>query len=118
MDRKKAPISSGVEYPTVSGRLIVVQPAEITASMTRQRKSGSLRVASSAENWTSSVYFRARCTAATAASRQVSRVMRSLRSRWRSDVAMKVWMRRRRAGAERHAGAVDVGGRAARERRQ
>ena len=35
------------------------------------------------------------CTAATAASRHASRVMRSLRSRCRSEVAMKVWMRRR-----------------------
>ena len=39
----------------MSGRLIVVAPASITASTTRQRKSGSLRVASSAENSTSSV---------------------------------------------------------------
>jgi hypothetical protein len=45
--RKNSAISSGVEYPTVSGRLIVVAPASMTASITRQRKSGSLRVASS-----------------------------------------------------------------------
>ena len=77
----------------------------------------SLRVASSAENWTSSVKPRARVTAATARSRHCSRVIRSLRSRCRSEVAMKVWMRLRSAGIERLAGGVDVARRAARQRR-
>jgi hypothetical protein len=45
----------GVAYPTVSGRLIVVAPALMTASTTDARKSMSERVASSAENCTSSV---------------------------------------------------------------
>src|SRR3954469_16700987 len=52
--RKKCAISSGVEYPTVSGRLMVVAPAWITASITPHRNSTSLRCASSAENSTSS----------------------------------------------------------------
>src|SRR4029453_14388476 len=67
--------------------------------------------------------------AATAASRQASRVMRSLRSRCRSDVAMKTWIRRRAAGCSAQParsmsgggaragrpGGADVGGGAARE---
>jgi hypothetical protein len=48
-----------IEKPTVSGRLMVVAPAAITCSTTRHRKSKSLRVASSAENCTSSVCCRA-----------------------------------------------------------
>ena len=100
---KNSAISSGVEYPTVSGRLIVVAPASMTASTTRHRKSRSLRVASSAENSTSSVNERARTTDSVAAARQASRVMRSLRDRWRSEVAMNVWMRPRRAGVRAQA---------------
>ena len=58
----------------------------------------SVRVASSAENCTLSVYCRHCVTAATAASRHCSRVIFSLRSRCKSDVAMNVWIRRRSAG--------------------
>src|SRR5437867_9566983 len=46
--------STGSAYPTVSGRLTVVAPSWIAASTTRQRNSRSLRLASSAENSTSS----------------------------------------------------------------
>jgi hypothetical protein len=87
---KNSPISSGVEYPTVSGRLMVVAPASITDSTTRQRKSRSLRVASSAENSTSSVNERARATDSVAAVRHASRVIRSFFDRCRSEVAMNV----------------------------
>ena len=52
---KNASISLGTRNPTVSGRLIVVAPASIAVSTTWQRKSISLRVASSAENSMSSV---------------------------------------------------------------
>ena len=55
-----------------------VAPSLITASITRHRKSGSERPASSGENSTSSVYWRACLTAATAASTTWSGVMRSL----------------------------------------
>ena len=54
-------------------------PSRMAASMTRHRKSRSLRVASSAENSTSSVNCRARRTPSSTSSRHVSRVMRSLR---------------------------------------
>ena len=48
-------ISSGVVKPTVSGRLMVVAPAAIATWVTSVRKSSSVRVASSAENSTSSM---------------------------------------------------------------
>ncbi len=54
-DRISAPNCHGIVYPTVSGMLIVVAPASITASMSRHRKSGSERPASSGENSTSAV---------------------------------------------------------------
>jgi hypothetical protein len=100
---KKSRISSGTVYPTVSGRLMVVAPAAMAPSTTRQRKSRSLRVASSAENSTSSVNRRASFTALTAESRHSSRVMRSLAERCRSDVARNVWMRDRSASSTRAA---------------
>ena len=56
-------------------------------------------------------------TAADGRSRRCSRVMRSLRSRCRSEVAMKVWIRRRSAGCSALAGALDVARAAARQRR-
>ena len=49
----RAPNSCGNIYPTVSGRLIVVAPASITAETTSTRNLGSVRHASSAENSTS-----------------------------------------------------------------
>ena len=103
MVRKKSRVSSGVRYPTVSGRLIVVAPALIVASITRHRKSMSLRVASSAENSTSEVCWRAKRTASAAASRHWSRDILSFAWRCRSDVAMNVWMRPRAAGSMAHA---------------
>src|ERR1035437_930145 len=90
---KNRTISSGVAYPTVSGRFTVVAPASTTASTTATRKFRSLRVASSAENSTSFTWRRARRTAAAAWSRHSARDIRSLCSRWRSEVAMNVWMR-------------------------
>ncbi|MNV89456.1 hypothetical protein D3C71_1837480 [compost metagenome] len=48
-------ISSGVVKPTVSGRLMVVAPAATATRATSIRKSSSVRVASSAENSTSSM---------------------------------------------------------------
>src|SRR6185295_19033500 len=59
----------------------------------------SVRVASSAENSTSSACSIARCTARSTRSRHSCGVMRSLRSRWMSDVPMNTWMRLRCAGA-------------------
>ena len=82
--------SAGVLYPTVSGRLIVVAPACIAAVNTSIKNSVSERVASSAENSTSSVYVRARRTASAACSSASTRVIRSFASRCRSDVARKV----------------------------
>ena len=99
----------------MSGRLIVVQPAEITSSMTRHRKSGSLRVASSAENWTSSVYLPG---AVHGGDRGVeARLARH------AQLALEVQVGRgdedvdaaAAGGGERRAGPVDVGGAAARE---
>src|SRR5215831_4922168 len=63
------PNCHGVVYPTVSGMLIVFAPALIAASISRQRKSGSERPASSGENSTSAVYSRAHFTDLTACSR-------------------------------------------------
>ncbi len=77
---------------------MVVAPASITASKMRHRNSISERPASSAENSTSSVYWRARLTARTAASTTWSGVMRSFFSMCSGEVAMKVWMRGATAG--------------------
>ena len=54
-----APNSSGVEYPTVSGMFTTVAPAAIAVSSALQRKSISVREASSAENSTSPHRLRA-----------------------------------------------------------
>ena len=101
----------------MSGRLIVVAPASITASTTWYRKPGSLRVASSAENWTSSVKPRARVTAATARSRHCSRVIRSLRSQVQIGGGDEGVDAAAGGGFEGLAGGVDVARRAARQRR-
>ncbi len=59
----------------------------------------SERAASSGENSTSPQRSRAKATMRRAVSTTCARVMRSLYSRWMSDVAMKVWMRGCAAGA-------------------
>ena len=82
--------SWGVVYPTVSGTLMTVAPARMAASITRTRKSGSVRVASSAENSTSSQSVFACRTAWSAISRTSSRDFFSLWTMWISDVAMNV----------------------------
>ena len=89
--------SSGVEYPTVSGMLTTVAPAAMAASYTLQRKSTSVREASSAENSTSPQRLRAQATACRICRRQSAREMCSLYLRCRSLVAMNVWMRGRAA---------------------
>jgi len=77
---------------------MVVAPALITSSKIRHRKSISERPASSAENSTSSVYWRAQPMARTACSTTSSGLMRSFFSMWIGLVAMKVWMRLEAAG--------------------
>ena len=72
---------------------MVVAPAAIATLTTSAMKSMSVRVASSHENSTSEVKALARVTAWRAASTTWSRVIRSLCSRWMSEVAMKVWIR-------------------------
>jgi hypothetical protein len=76
---------------------MVVAPALMVASKMRQRKSTSERTASSAENSTSSVYWRASFTARTAASSTASGSMRSLCCMWMGLVAMNVCTRPRLA---------------------
>ena len=93
----RSPYSPGSPYPTVSGRLIVVAPAAMTASMIRHRKSNSERLASSQENSTSSVYRRACVTERMAWSTTWSGVICSLYCMWIGEVAMKVWIRGRTA---------------------
>src|SRR6266542_3997591 len=78
---------------------MVVAPSPMATSTTRQRKSGSVRLASSAENSTSSVKVRARLTPARVISRASSRSIRSLSRRWRYDVDRKTWSRGRAAPA-------------------
>ena len=75
----------------------MVAPSSIAACTTWQRKSGSERLASSAENSTSSVYRRARRTASRARSTTSSRLNRSFSRMWRSLVEMNTWMRDRSA---------------------
>ena len=86
----RSPQRAGIEYPTVSGTLIVLAPASMTASNTCTKKSMSERTASSAENSTSSVYSNAHFTACTARANTCSGVMRNLFSMWMGDVAIKV----------------------------
>src|SRR5829696_6304436 len=109
------PIPSGRAYPTVSGRLITRAPAAIAVRQTAARNSTSDRVASSAENSTSSARSRAYATAKATRSSTCSGVSRSFRSMWRALVAMKTWMRDR--GAPRSAAAaVSMSSRAVRAR--
>ena len=53
--RTSSPNSCGNAYPTVSGTLIVVAPSSTAARITSSRNSSPVRVASCAENSTSSV---------------------------------------------------------------
>ena len=93
-----SPKYCGKLYPTVSGILIVVAPALITASITRHKKSNSERPASSGENSILSVYFPALLTALTAFSITCSGSMRNFSRICIGDVARKVWIRKDFAG--------------------
>src|SRR6266853_1033452 len=75
-----SPNCSGTAYPTVSGMLMVVAPSLITDSITRQRKSGSERLAASGENSMSSRCLRAKRTDSVACSSTCAGVMRSFSS--------------------------------------
>ena len=72
-------------------------PASTTALEKVIRLAAEVRVASSAENSTSSTYRRANCTDLMAISSAFSSVIFSLCERCRGLVAMKVWMRGRLA---------------------
>jgi hypothetical protein len=85
--------SSGSVYPTVSGRLMVVAPASMTAEHSSARKSGSERPASSGENSMSSHMVLANATISDEILMHSARLMPSLCSRWMSEEARKVWMR-------------------------
>ncbi|GBD28273.1 hypothetical protein HRbin31_00286 [bacterium HR31] len=95
--RMRFAYSWGTAYPTVSGRLITAAPSRMAASTTRHRNSTSERVASSQLNSTSGHRERASRTACRAASSTSSGLIRSLRSMWMGEVAMKVWIRGRSA---------------------
>ncbi len=90
--------SAGVVQPTVSGMLTVVAPTSMTASTTWARKSGSVRAASSGENWTSRTAAFARRTPSTARRRISRRALCNLNSRWILLVARNTWTRGCRAG--------------------
>ncbi len=77
---------------------MVVAPARIATSTARRRKSRSVRVASSADHSTSSVWFRARLTEAWIASSTAFGPICSLCFMCTGLVEMKVWMRPRAAG--------------------
>src|SRR5699024_5583281 len=87
------PYSSGVVYPTVSGRFITVAPASITCSMMSAMKSQSERVTSSADHSTSVNFSRAYLTISTDCFITSSGVIFSLYSIWIGDVARKMWIR-------------------------
>ena len=75
----------------------MVAPALMTASTMRQRKSISLRVPSSADHSTSSIWLRARVTLAIESSITCSGVMFSLTRMCSGEVAITVWTRPRLA---------------------
>ena len=75
----------------------VVAPALMTASTIRHRKSISLRVPSSADHSTSSIWLRARVTLAIEVSITCSGVMLSLTRMCSGEVAITVWTRPRLA---------------------
>ena len=87
------PISKGSLKPTVSGKLIVLAPASITASLISFMKPISERPASSQENSTSSTKVRAYSTALTALLMTSSGDILSLCSICILEVAIKVWIR-------------------------
>ena len=87
---------------------MVVAPERIASSTQRQRKSGSVRVASSALHCTSSVKLRARATEAPTASSTAFGPICSLCFMCTGLVEMKVWMRKRLRRLQRFAGAVDI----------
>src|SRR3954451_22939920 len=93
--RHIAACSSGIEYPTVSGTLIVLAPSSRAIWSTSAVNSSSERVASIGENSTSSQRARACATAARACPFTSSRDDWSWYSMWMSLVEMKVWMRGR-----------------------
>ena len=94
-----------------------VAPARIAASTQRHRKSGSLREPSSGDQSTSSVNLRACVTLSMTASCTSSGSIWSLYFMCSGLVAMKVWMRRRSAGASASA-ARSISGRPERARPQ
>ena len=71
----------------------MVAPASMAASTTSQRKSSSVRAASSGLNSMSGQQALARRTLATAFSMIWALLIRSLCSRWMADVARKTWIR-------------------------
>jgi hypothetical protein len=73
--------------------LIVVAPAAIDASTSRQRKSGSERPASSGENSMLSVYSRAQPIDFTACARTCSGVIRSFIFMWMGELARNMCRR-------------------------
>ncbi len=73
----------------------MLAPALIAVSTARQRKSGSLRVASSADHSTSGHRFRASPTECAIASSTASGARLSFTRMCSGEVAMKVWMRGR-----------------------
>ena len=77
----------------MSGRLIVVAPASITAAHSSIKNSGSERPASSGENSMSSTRVLAKATILEEVSRHSWREMPSLCSRWMSEEARNVWIR-------------------------
>src|SRR6267142_2326766 len=94
-----APYSSGTAYPTVSGRFSTVAPASTAARQTWQRKSMSVRPASSAENSTSPTCWRPWRTIDVIASSACSRVILSFTRRCKSEVARKTCRREEAAGS-------------------
>src|SRR6202000_2897599 len=87
---------------------MTVAPALIATSTQRQRKSGTVRVASSALHSTSDVKLRARVTEAPIASSTAFSPIFSLCFIWTGLVEMKVWMRGRWAGFPPFPGAADI----------
>ena len=77
---------------------MVVAPALIAASTQRQRKSCSVRVPSSADHSTSSVWLRARVTCAITISKTSCGSFWSFHFMCTGEVDRKVWMRLRAAG--------------------
>ena len=86
---------SGDVYPTVSGMFTVVAPHEMAVSTILHKKSTPVRPASSAENSTSSQYFRAKRTPFFTRSMICSSVFLSFFSVCIVEVPTNVWIRGR-----------------------